>query len=104
MINIKYTNKQMVERIIALAGGQQALANLIGAPVKKQHVWTWLHRQKRIPAKRVDDVARALKKTGFDISPVDIRPDLEFYFKHSESDFREIPGNSGNQQSTKERV
>lgn len=58
-----------LEKAISVAGGQCALARLLG--LRQSHIWNWLHRECRIPAERVLDVERI---TG--VSRCDLRPDL----------------------------
>ncbi|HAK5458782.1 TPA: helix-turn-helix domain-containing protein [Salmonella enterica] len=60
---------------IALAGGQSELARKLtassGRLVKQQHVWNWLNREKRPPAKLSIFIE---KTTG--VSKETLRPDI----------------------------
>jgi len=58
-----------LERAVALAGGQAALARLVG--VRQPHIWNWLHRNGRVPAERVIAVEAA---TG--VPRHELRPDI----------------------------
>lgn len=58
-----------LERAVALAGGQSALARICG--VSQPSVWAWLKNDKPLPAEHVLKVEAA---TG--VSRSDLRPDL----------------------------
>jgi DNA-binding transcriptional regulator YdaS (Cro superfamily) len=58
-----------LSKAIQSAGGQKALADLLG--VRQSHVSNWLNRNKRVPAERVLDIERV---TG--VSRTELRPDL----------------------------
>lgn len=60
-----------LQRAVEIAGGQTALAKALG--VRQSHVWTWLHRQKRVPAERVLQIEAAV---GGAVSRHELRPDL----------------------------
>lgn len=68
--NTTYTPLQ---RAIDLAGGQVALARLIGDGVKQQHVSSWVNHCKRLPAERAVQIERALKGA---VTREELRPDL----------------------------
>lgn len=58
-------------KAISMVGSQTALANRIGK--KQSHIWTWLNRDKRVPAESVLAVAEAV---GFEVTPHQLRPDI----------------------------
>lgn len=58
-----------LERAIEQAGGQAALAKLLG--VRQSHVSNWKNRNARVPAERVLQIERV---TG--VSRHELRPDL----------------------------
>lgn len=60
-----------LEKAIELAGGQAALARLLG--VKQGHVWYWLRKTGRVPAEKVLPTVEALDGK---ISRRELRPDL----------------------------
>lgn len=61
-----------IQKAVRLAGGQTALADLIGRPVRQGHVWKWL-RNGYVPAEQVLAVVRALDGR---MTPHEIRPDI----------------------------
>lgn len=63
------TSLSHLQRAVAVAGGQVALAKILG--LKQGHIWWWLNRSKRIPANQVLAIEAA---TG--ISRHDLRPDV----------------------------
>jgi DNA-binding transcriptional regulator YdaS (Cro superfamily) len=58
-----------LQKAIAVAGGQLALARKLG--LKQGHIWWWLNRSKRVPAKQVLAIEA---ETG--ISRYELRPDV----------------------------
>ena len=62
-------NTEALERAVAAAGGQAALAAKIGTT--QPRVWNWLNRDSRLPAEFVLPIERA---TG--VSRHELRPDL----------------------------
>ncbi len=58
-----------LKEAVEIAGGQTALASLIG--VKQGHVWNWLNKAKKVPAEQVIPIETA---TGVHRSR--LRPDL----------------------------
>lgn len=60
-----------LERAIAEAGGQSALARKVGR--KQGHVWHWLHKSKQVPAELVIPIERA---TDGKVTRHELRPDL----------------------------
>lgn len=56
-------------KAIQIAGSQSALARAIG--VRQCHIWTWLNRNKKVPAKHVINIEKAVG-----ISRYDLRPDI----------------------------
>ena len=65
-----------LERAIAIAGGQSALARAISdgtGRVKQGHVWGWLNRDLKVPAEYCYAIERA---TG--VICEDLRPDLDW--------------------------
>lgn len=58
-----------LEKAIAIAGSQTALARDIGT--KQQNVWTWLRRNNKVPAEFVPAIERV---TG--VSKAELRPDI----------------------------
>lgn len=58
-------------RAVNYAGGQAALARLIGT--SQGHVWNWLHREGRVPAEYVLKIEAAVKGT---VTRTELRPDL----------------------------
>lgn len=71
------TPREALERAIALAEGQTALAGRCGQPdkpVKQAHVWNWLNRDGgRVPSEYAIPVSRAV---GFEVTPHQLRPDI----------------------------
>lgn len=60
-----------LQRAVAIAGGQVALATKLG--LKQGHVWWWLHRAKKVPAERCMAIERA---TGGKVTRYQLRPDV----------------------------
>lgn len=59
-----------LQTAIEAAGGQAALASLIG--VKQQHVWNWLNRGNAVP---IEHCAAIEQATGGKVTRRDLRPD-----------------------------
>lgn len=55
---------EALQEAIDRAGGQTALARLIGGKVRQGHVWYWLNVSQRLPPKHAPVVA---EKTGVPI-------------------------------------
>ena len=66
--------REAVKKAIELAGGQTALARLVGT--RQSSVFNWLNRGQEMPADQVLTVAWAL---DFEITPHEMRPDLYPY-------------------------
>ncbi len=65
-----------LQRAIDEAGSQAELARRIASdelPIKQQHVWNWLNRDKEVPAEAVIPIERA---TGGKVTRHELRPDL----------------------------
>lgn len=63
-----------LERAIEIAGGQTALAQRIGPPIKQAHVWYWLNRSDGVvPAEHCAAIEEA---TDGEITRHDLRPDI----------------------------
>ena len=62
---------QALRRAIEFAGGQSALARLLG--LKQGHVWHWLNKSKRVPAEQVIPIEQV---TGCLVRRYELRPDL----------------------------
>lgn len=60
-----------LERAAGLLGGQSALARAIGK--RQSHIWTWINRDKRVPAEAVIPIERA---TEGQVTRHQLRPDL----------------------------
>lgn len=61
-----------LEKAVEKAGGQSALARLIGAPVKQAHVWYWLKSANgTVPAEYCIAI-----ENGTGVSRHDLRPDV----------------------------
>jgi DNA-binding transcriptional regulator YdaS (Cro superfamily) len=63
-----------LEKAIKTAGSQVELARRISKPdrpIRQQHVWNWLRRDKKVPPEVVLDIER---ETG--VSRHDLRPDI----------------------------
>lgn len=58
-------------KAIDLTGGQSALARAIGK--RQSHIWTWLNRDRRVPAEAVIPIERA---TDGQVTRHQLRPDL----------------------------
>lgn len=62
---------EALERAVDLAGGQTALATVLG--VAQGRVWNWLNRDQRVPAEMVIPIEAA---TDGKVSRHDLRPDI----------------------------
>lgn len=65
---------EALEQAISIAGTQAELARRIATPdrpIKQQHVWNWLNRDKKVPPEVVLDIER---ETG--VSRHKLRPDI----------------------------
>jgi DNA-binding transcriptional regulator YdaS (Cro superfamily) len=62
-----------LQRAIRIAGGQAALARACGGNCRQQHVWNWVHRDRKIPAEFVLAIERA---TGGLVTRYQLRPDI----------------------------
>ena len=60
---------KFLKEAIRIAGGQTALARLIG--VQQGHIWNWLNRNKKVPASMVLKIEKAVG-----VSKHDLRPDI----------------------------
>lgn len=63
------STKNALKKAIKIAGGQSALARLIG--VQQEHVWYWLHKSGKVSPIQVIPIEKA---TG--VSRHDLRPDI----------------------------
>lgn len=70
-MNKQTQNLGALERAIAIAGGQSALARAMG--LRQCHVWSWLKRNKRVPASQVIKLEKAVNGI---VTRHDLRPDL----------------------------
>ncbi|ADZ91072.1 transcriptional regulator [Marinomonas mediterranea] len=61
-----------IQKAIETVGGQTALAENLG--VKQAHVWNWLWRNKRAPAKYIRQISKA---TNGSVSESDLLRDHE---------------------------
>lgn len=76
-------NRAALSKAIELAGGQSALAEALGDPVRQGHVWAWLNRTADgVPA----DIALQIEQR-FGIESESLRSDLEW---HTLSDGRKV--------------
>lgn len=62
---------EALEKAVAIAGGQTALAKLIGRD--QGTIWAWLNTTKRVPAEEVLPIEKA---TNGQITRYQLRPDL----------------------------
>ena len=62
-----------LQRAVRLMGGQTALARACGGGCRQQHVWNWLHRDRKVPAEFVLAIENA---TGGRVTRYQLRPDL----------------------------
>ena len=62
---------ESLKTAIDIVGGQAQLAVIIG--VKQQHVWNWLNREKRVPARHCVAVEEA---TNGLVTRYQLRPDI----------------------------
>ncbi len=56
-----------IEKAIKAAGGQCALARLLG--LRQSHIWNWLRREGRIPPKRILAVERVTGVSRHELDP-----------------------------------
>jgi DNA-binding transcriptional regulator YdaS (Cro superfamily) len=63
--------REKLQEAIDWAGGQSALARLIG--VQQPHVWNWLNRDNKLPLERALAIERA---TMGKVTVAKLRPDL----------------------------
>ena len=67
---------QALQRAINEAGSQAELARRVasdGLPIKQQHIWNWLNRDKEVPAEAVLPIERAVEGR---VTRHELRPDL----------------------------
>lgn len=68
---------KLIARAIKITGGQTALANAISPVVDRKitqsHVWTWLNRDKAVPAEYCRAIEHA---TNGQITACQLRPDV----------------------------
>lgn len=65
-----------LQRAIAEIGSQAALAKAISTddrPIKQQHVWNWLNRDRKVPPELVLSIERA---TAGKVTRHELRPDI----------------------------
>jgi DNA-binding transcriptional regulator YdaS (Cro superfamily) len=62
-----------LQRAVRIVGGQTALARACGGGCRQQHVWNWIHRDRRVPAEFVLAIERA---TGGRVLRHELRPDI----------------------------
>lgn len=65
---------QALEKAIEVAGSQAELARRIHTPlrpIRQQHVWNWLNRDKKVPPEVVIDIERETA-----VSRHELRPDI----------------------------
>lgn len=74
---------EALKEAIELVGSQAELARRISTaehPVKQQHVWNWLNRDKKVPAEVVLPIERATLADGSPrVTRYRLRPDLYPY-------------------------
>lgn len=64
-------NTTAIQDAVAIAGSQSELARRIG--ISQGHLWSWLHRDKKVPAERCAAIERA---TNGAVSRYALRPDV----------------------------
>lgn len=65
-----------LQRAIDLLGSQAELARAISSdenPIKQQHIWNWINRDKKIPAEAAIPIETATKGR---VSRHELRPDI----------------------------
>lgn len=65
---------EFLKKAINIAGSQSALARAIG--VRQCHIWSWLNRNKKVPAIHVLKIEKAVGVSRHDLRP-DIYPRYE---------------------------
>jgi DNA-binding transcriptional regulator YdaS (Cro superfamily) len=61
-------------KVVEIIGGQKALADAMGHPIKQGHVWSWLNVTKDgTPPEHVINVSRIVE---YKVPPHELRPDL----------------------------
>ncbi|MCU7933710.1 MAG: helix-turn-helix domain-containing protein [Candidatus Thiodiazotropha sp. (ex Dulcina madagascariensis)] len=73
-------NTEPLQKAIRLAGGQTALAALIGRGVKQGHVWGWLNRDKKVPAEHCKAIEYKLDGA---VKAEELRPDVFYGGPHA---------------------
>lgn len=71
MSEAELKKNKVIERAVAIVGGQTVLARLCGTV--QQNVWDWIHKRKKVPAEWVLPIERATKGA---VTRYEIRPDL----------------------------
>lgn len=72
---------EALERAIAIAGSQAALAAAIETPeqpVTQQRVWNWLNRDKKVPADMAPAIERFTRSMGKPVLCEDLCPDVDW--------------------------
>ena len=73
----QYSKSEALQKAIAIAGGQSALArllsNICGKNIRQAHIFNWLNRDKEIPAEYVIPIEIAVKKL---VTRYELRPDI----------------------------
>lgn len=64
-------NKKALFEAVTICGGQVALARKLG--ISQGHLWSWMHRDKKVPAERCAAIEAA---TGGAVTRYDLRPDV----------------------------
>ena len=64
---IETATQEALQKAIELAGGQANLARQIG--VKQGHVWWWLNRSKKVPARYIKPICRITGQTFMEFLP-----------------------------------
>ena len=70
-MTIKNNSKQSIQQAVEIAGGQTALAKMVG--VSQPHIWNWLNRDNKLPLERALAIERA---TMGKVTVAKLRPDL----------------------------
>lgn len=66
---LQKSSRAALQEAVDIAGGQAALARLIGK--RQNHIWNWLNRDQKVPA----EVCRPIE-TATGVLAADLRPDI----------------------------
>lgn len=70
------TPHEALTKAVQVLGGQSAMAAACGEPVKQQHVYNWLNRDKKLPPHHALKIQRATADKGDEVKASQLCPEV----------------------------